>query len=135
MEIELIRTILSDDFTEGELRINGHFFCHTLEDRVRRLPADKKIPGLTAIPAGTYRVTVSVSPKFGRYLPLVENVPYFSGIRIHRGNTAGDTSGCILVGESAGRGLLKNSTEKERTLTSLLLKTQEKGETITIRIS
>ena len=70
MEIELIRTILSDDFTEGELRINGHFFCHTLEDRVRRLPAEKKIPGLTAIPAGTYRVTVSVSPKFGRYLPL-----------------------------------------------------------------
>ena len=117
------------------MRINGHFFCHTLEDRVRRLPAEKKIPGLTAIPAGTYRVTVSVSPKFGRYLPLVENVPYFSGIRIHRGNTASDTSGCILVGESAGRGLLKNSTEKERSLTYLLLKTQEKGETITIRIS
>ena len=44
MEIELIRTSLSDDFTEGELRINGHFFCHTLEDRVRRLPAEKENP-------------------------------------------------------------------------------------------
>lgn len=135
MELELKRTRLTNDFTEGELYVDGRFFCHTLEDRVRRLPEENKIPGRTAIPAGTYRVTVSVSPKFGRYLPLVENVPYFSGIRIHRGNTANDTSGCILVGERAGIGRLGNSSARETALTGLLSQTQEKGETITIKVS
>ena len=75
------------------------YVCQTLEDPVR----DVKIANETAIPSGTYRVTITMSARFGKPLPLLANVPNFSGIRIHSGNTTADTSGCILVATSRGQ--------------------------------
>lgn len=82
--------------TIGSLSVNGTVECFTLEDVVR----PEKIAGETAIPAGTYEVEITPSKRFKRDLPLVMNVPGFEGIRIHPGNTAEDTEGCILVGTS-----------------------------------
>ncbi len=82
--------------TAGKLYVDGRFFCYTLEDKIR--PA--KIKGETAIPYGTYQVLLTHSPKFGKVVPLISDVPGFSGIRIHPGNTTADTEGCLLVGDS-----------------------------------
>ena len=127
MKLTLKRIALKPDYTIGKLYIDGKYFCDTLEDRVRKLPAEKKIPGRTAIPTGTYRVSVTYSPKFGRDLPHVENVPYFTGIRIHRGNTPQDTSGCILVGENKAVGKVLNSTLYEKELTEMLSDAERSG--------
>lgn len=127
MKLTLKRIALKPDYTIGKLYIDGKYFCDTLEDTVRKLPAEKKIPGRTAIPAGTYRISVTYSPKFGRDLPLVENVPYFTGIRIHRGNTPQDTAGCILVGENKAIGKVLNSTLYEKELTEMLSDAERSG--------
>ena len=102
MNLLLKRIALKPDYTIGRLYIDGQYFCDTLEDAVR----EEKIVGKTAILAGTYQVIVNRSPKFKRDLPLLLGVPNFEGIRIHRGNTAKDTSGCILVGENKVKGKL-----------------------------
>ena len=91
MELRIKRTDFSDQSTIGELSVNGQFECYTLED---------KVAGKTAIPAGRYEVVISFSQRFQRPLPLLLKVPNFEGIRIHPGNTAGNTEGCILVGET-----------------------------------
>lgn len=95
MKLKLKRQDYSDARTIGRLSIDGEDFCWTLEDRVRTGP---KVPGQTAIPAGTYTVRLTMSPRFGRILPLLIDVPGFEGVRIHPGNTAADTEGCLLVG-------------------------------------
>lgn len=82
-------------WTLGRLIIGGTRFCFTCEDVVRDGP---KVPGETAIPAGRYQVVITPSARFKRDLPLLLDVPGFSGIRIHPGNTAADTEGCILPG-------------------------------------
>lgn len=96
MELQLKRTDFSDESTIGELSVDGQFECYTLEDKVRPL----KIPGRTAIPPGRYEVIIDQSQRFGRLLPLLLNVPNFEGVRIHSGNTAVNTEGCVLVGQT-----------------------------------
>jgi len=95
MTWHLQRITQVEDATIGFLTTQGRFVCWTLEDRLQRGP---KVPGQTAIPAGTYPLRVTWSPRFKKPLPLVLSVPNFDGIRIHAGNTAADTDGCILVG-------------------------------------
>jgi len=77
------------------MRFEDGFVCQTLEDPVRE---DGKVYGDTAIPLGTYRVTITRSKRFNKLMPLLHNVPDFGGIRVHCGNNTDDTSGCILVG-------------------------------------
>jgi hypothetical protein len=94
MELQLKRTDFFENSTIGELSVDGQLECYTLEDKVRPV----KIKGKTAIPAGRYEIIINYSQRFQRLLPLFLNVPNFEGVRIHPGNTAADTEGCILVG-------------------------------------
>lgn len=96
MELKLNRIFLGSSATIGELYIDKKYIADTLEDRVR--PEGEKVYGKTAIPEGTYEVKLTHSPRFKKILPEILNVPNFSGIRIHTGNSSKDTEGCILVG-------------------------------------
>lgn len=98
MEINVSRIQLDPDVTIGEMYVDGVWECFTCEDTVRE-PGAPKVWGQTAIPAGRYEVEVTYSPHFNRDLPELAHVPNFEGIRIHPGNTAADTDGCILVGQ------------------------------------
>lgn len=130
MKILVQRIAKKPGYTIGRMFIDGKYFCDTLEDEVR----DVKIPGSTAIPAGKYRVIVNVSPKFSRELPRLLDVPNFEGILIHRGNTAEDTAGCILVGENKQRGRVINSTKYELRLTQILKDEIRKGGEVWISV-
>jgi hypothetical protein len=94
MKMKLVRNKGTIGFTEGKLYIDGVFECYTVEDQIR----DVKVQGETAIPAGTYTVIMNMSQRFGIVMPLIENVPGFTGVRIHSGNSSKDTEGCIIVG-------------------------------------
>lgn len=96
MKLELVRSMCGATCTIGDLYVDGMRSCYTLEDVVR--PDGEKVYGETAIPYGRYRVVITFSNRFQRDLPLLRNVPNFEGIRIHPGNTAADTHGCVLVG-------------------------------------
>lgn len=133
MELILKRTALKKDYTIGHLYVvkNGVqvYLCDTLEDTVRDLNkngkfdnGEKKIYGKTAIPYGTYVVSMDCrSPKysdykrypyaqqFGAYMPRLLNVIDFDGILMHPGCTAADSLGCILVGQNKAVGRLINS--------------------------
>lgn len=109
MVLLLKRKYLADTYTIGDLYIDGVFVANTCEDKVRDLSKEKKVYGETAIPYGTYKVSWTYSPKFKKYMPLLEDVPQFAGIRIHSGNTAKDSLGCILVGENKQKGMVLNS--------------------------
>ncbi len=115
MELKLTRNYKKDSYTIGRLYVEGDFFSNTLEDQVRDYSDPTyKVYGKTAIPYGRYRITMVHSPKFskrygGRKVPLLNDVPDFTGILIHSGNTAEDTDGCILVGQNTQRGRVTNS--------------------------
>lgn len=97
MKLKVTRQQFEPECTIGALTVNGFAQCYTLEDVVRPT-GEPKVFGQTAIPTGTYKVIITFSPHFQRDLPLLLNVPNFEGVRIHPGNTAADTEGCILVG-------------------------------------
>lgn len=107
MNLELKRDWCGETCTEGQLYDGKDFLAYTLEDVVRG--AGEKIKGDTAIPAGRYQVVITHSPRFKRDLPLLLKVPNFEGIRIHPGNTANDTEGCILVGRKRIPGAVQES--------------------------
>jgi hypothetical protein len=107
MLIEVKRFDFKDTYTVGRMYLNDVYFCYTLEDVVRE---GKKVNGQTAIPAGTYDVIVDYSVRFGKPMPHILNVPNFTGVRIHAGNTSKDTEGCILLGHTyAGKDFIGNS--------------------------
>ena len=108
MHLDLKRTTFTKESTIGELFVDGAFECYVLEDVVRGA-SEAKVHGRTAIPAGNYRLRVTYSNRFRRLLPLLVNMPGGNirfgdrriddcGVRIHSGNTAADTEGCLLVG-------------------------------------
>ncbi len=104
MNLQLIRENMSDTSTEGKLFINGSFECFTLEDRDRLMEEGAvKVYGETAIPRGNYRLVISYSARFHKQLIEVKDVSGFSGVRIHSGNSAKDTEGCIIVGSVNSR--------------------------------
>ena len=105
MKLDLVRKHGTKGYTEGELLIDGVHFCDTLEDEERQV----KIDGKTAIPCGHYLVIINMSNRFKKLMPLLQNVPNYSGVRIHSGNTPADTEGCILVGVSTNKGIIGNS--------------------------
>lgn len=140
MKITLKRIAIRDTYTIGKLYIDGVYFCDTLEDKVRDLNkngvfdnGEKKIYGETAIPYGTYNVKWTYSNKFKKYMPLIENVPSFAGIRIHSGNTNADTQGCVLVGENKAVGKVLNSKNTVNKLYPIIQKACKNG-SVTIEI-
>ena len=130
MRLELKRIAKREDYTIGRLYVDGEYFCDTLEDKVRDLTSETKVYGKTAIPEGTYEVTLRVqSPRFSQkkqydfckgYLPRLLGVPSFEGVLIHVGNTAADTEGCILVGKNTVKGMVTDSSATFRKLYSRL---------------
>jgi len=98
--IYMVRDDCTDSRTLGTMTFEDGYVCQTLEDPVR--PAGVKVMGDTAIPSGTYRVSITRSQRFQRMLPVLHSVPMFESIRIHPGNTTADTTGCILVGTQRG---------------------------------
>jgi len=97
VSLRVDRDIHTSTFTMGKLYINDVYYCDTVEDTVRYNQA--KVYGETAIPHGAYNVDINYSGVFGRYLPEIQNVPNFTGIRIHWGATARSTKGCLIVGK------------------------------------
>lgn len=116
MKLLLKRIAYRENYTIGKLYIDGEYFCDTLED----VPREVKIMNETCIPKGKYRIILNVSNRFKRLMPLLVNVPGFTGIRIHSGNSEHDTSGCILVGKNKIVGALVESRETFENLMKIL---------------
>lgn len=140
------------DYTIGRFLVNGVRFHESLEDPDRGLDSsmglDKikaiKIAGQTAIPTGTYKVTMSVSPKYkdhswakkyGGLVPEIIGVPGYSGVRIHPANNASEIEGCIAVGENKVRGGVINSQKTYcELMDKYLMPAWEAGEEMSITI-
>lgn len=135
MKLILKRKFLGDKYTIGDLLIDGKFFCNTIEDTVRGLPSTcpytpkgqsckckGKIYAQTAIPTGTYKVTMEYSPRFKRKLPLLHNIPHFIGILIHSGNDESSSAGCLIVGNNTIKGKVTESRVTSDKLNAILSK-------------
>lgn len=144
MELKLKRIALRDTYTIGELYVDNHLFCNTIEDKVRDFTKEGKFYGRTAIPYGRYEITMKIqSPKYSQrasyawckgYLPRLLNVPHFEGILIHAGNTAEDSFGCLIVGENKVKGQVVNSMATLKRLVSILKYASDSEEKIWITI-
>lgn len=149
MKLVLKRINNQDNYCEGKLYIDGTYQCDVIEDTDRGLTNEmsiteiqsKKVYGETAIPKGTYQITLDVvSPKFkdrswatfceGK-LPRLLDVPGFEGVLMHVGNKAADSLGCLLVGQKTKDGWVSNSTQ---TFKNLYYKLKQATDQITITI-
>jgi hypothetical protein len=135
MRLQLDRRAYEEGSTVGDLFIDGVWECASLEDQVREGP---KVKGETAIPEGVYEIRLTHSPRFKRVLPLLVDVPGFDGIRIHPGNTAKDTEGCLLVGENVtyamGLPFLTHSRRAFDRLYKKLCEAELRREALTIEV-
>lgn len=138
MELLLAREPSSAASTLGLLFVDGLIECCTLEDVVREIPgrpvAEWKIPKITAIPAGTYRVQLTHSPRFNRILPELVDVPDYTGVRIHPGNRAEDTDGCILTGQKKSKDYIYDSQKAFNALFAKMVAACAKNEEIWITV-
>ena len=128
MNLTLKRTDFTDKSTIGELTINGKHICYVLEDKDRGLKdsmdikeiAMLKLYGITAIPYGTYKVGLTMSARFKKVLPLLYRVKGYEGIRIHTGNTAEHSLGCLIVGRKKRKDMVTESILAMGDLMSIL---------------
>lgn len=102
MKLKLLRTTTAPTFTEGKLYIDDVHECYTVEnvDRQLELFPQDKVYGLSAIPRGIYPISITYSPRFKRNLISINNVPNFTGVRFHSGNSSKDSDGCPVVGST-----------------------------------
>ena len=153
MKLTLNRIYRGPLYTIGKLYIDNEYFCDTLEDVDRGLTdvmslaeiLKIKKPSETAIPSGTYKITLDiVSPRFSTKtfyqqvcngkLPRLLNVKGFDGILIHAGNTEKDSAGCLLVGRNLEKGKVLKSQETFKNLYKVLKDSWDKDKDITINI-
>lgn len=155
MKIDLVRIYTCAKYTIGKMYINGEWVCDTVEDTDRGLDdsmtekeiREKKVKSLTAIPTGTYAVTMNVrSPKFSRYtfyknlckgyLPRLLKTKGFEGVLIHCGNSASASAGCLIVGLNKVKGkVLESQATYTKIMKKYFLPAKTLGEGITITIS
>ena len=153
MKLLLDRKWKKDTYTIGRLFVDGVLFCNTVEDKDRGLKQtdslatiqSKKVYAETAIPTGTYTIRMDIkSPKYsayswyknlcGGFMPRLENVPGFTGILIHPGNSALDSAGCIIPGKNTKVGQVTDSKTTFSKLYKKMKKAYDKGEKIEITI-
>lgn len=153
MKLIVDRKWKKQNYTISNLTIDGKWFCNVLEDADRGLDDSMSIakirelkkPSITAIPKGTYEITLDViSPKYctnsfykqvcNGKVPRLLNVKGFEGILIHAGNTDKDSAGCLLVGINLERGKVLKSQETFRKLYKMLSEAKLRGEYIQITI-
>lgn len=152
MEIVIQIIAKQETYRIGKLYIDGKYFCDTLEDKDRGLTQDMsleqiqkiKVYGETAIPVGKYKIDMdTVSPRFkdkswakvcNGKLPRLIDVPGYSGVLVHVGNSDKDSSGCILVGQNKVKGQVINSTVTFTELYKLMKAAHDAKEDITIEI-
>jgi hypothetical protein len=153
MEILVYRKWKREDYTVGRMSIDGEIICNTMEDTDRGLDdgmqdwqiRNKKIPNVTAIPTGRYKIDMdTVSSKFSKYpfymevcqgkLPRIKNVKGFEGILLHCGVDHSNSSGCILLGLNKQKGKLTDSKETFKKVYALMKEAHARGETIYITI-
>jgi len=142
MDILVNRFNKSEVSSIGKLSVDGLPLCYTLEDKDRGLKKSDdvsliqklKVFSKTAIPTGKYELVLTFSNRFKKYLPLLLNVPGYEGVRIHSGNTAEHTEGCILPGESHSKDFVSNSVKAFNSLMAKI-KAVEKKEKIYITIN
>ena len=126
LTIRVLRKEFFPDTTIGETYVDGKRLGYCLEDAVREVQgipvSEWKIKGRTAIPTGTYRVSLTMSNRFKRIMPQVHDVPGFEGVRIHGGNSHKDTDGCpLFAARRIGERVVQGSQEKA--LTAMIRKT------------
>ena len=134
MRITLVRIANRPTYCIGKLYIDGVYQCDVIEDTDRGLDdkmkeseiLKKKIKGQTAIPTGVYPVVITYSPKYKKSMPLIDKVKGYSGIRIHSGNTAKDTEGCLIVGKNKEVGKVLESRKTYNALFKILTETKER---------
>ncbi len=143
MELKLERNTFTDKSTIGTLFINGKAECFVLEDKDRGLNDSMsldninklKVYGETAIPYGRYEIIITMSNRFKKMLPILLNVKGYEGIRIHTGNTAIDTHGCLLPARKKANDSVSESTLAFNQLFDKLKKAKEAKEKIFITIT
>jgi hypothetical protein len=96
MELQVKRHWFTEKTSIGILKVNDTWFSFTLEDALRA--EGVKVAGATCVDAGYYRLVLDYSNRFQCVMPHILDVPRFLGVRIHAGNKAEDTEGCILLG-------------------------------------
>ncbi len=151
MELILKRIAKRKGYTIGILYLSPlgeserGYLCDTLEPPCIEMKVDRTVEEVLndksllksikpcAIPEGEYRVSMTYSPRYKTQLPLITGDSRFNslwqGIRIHAGNTAKDTQGCILVGENQIVGMVINSRITLKTLLTFL-----KGRDVKLRV-
>lgn len=153
MKLTLKRTFCNGKYTIGHLYDGDSYICDVIEDVDRGLTNDmplkeikrRKVKSQTAIPSGTYTVTIGVvSPKFhakkyykdfcGGRVPRLLDVPGFDGILIHRGATEKDSAGCLIVGYNKVKGMVVDTTQAFEKLYGMMKDATVRGENITIEI-
>ena len=135
MNIQVIAYKKTTNTVISRLYIDNHFECFILEDKDRGLKQSMtlteilaiKQPGTTAIPEGKYSVDITYSNRFGKDMPLVVNVPGYEGIRIHPGNYAVNTEGCLLPGTGEVPDMVTNSVIAFHALVQKLIPSLKTG--------
>lgn len=143
MILKYVRENFTNVSTIGRLSIDGTFECYICEDVNRHLTSDMslseiskiKIKKSTCIPYGTYRIHITFSNRFQKMMPLLEGVPGFEGIRIHPGNTAEDTEGCLLTGTSRALNYVSGSRNAFKKLYTKIEKALANNENVTIIVT
>lgn len=130
MNLNLKRRWFTENSTVGELFVDGKWECYILEDAAR--PVGVKVPGKTCIPEGLYNVSLTLSPRFRKTLPLIYNHPDYScrdgrgvkfeGVRIHAGNTDKDAEGCLIPGQERTKDMVMKSRDALKALMEKLVK-------------